>query len=74
MMKRKNTDKSIENDQNALEVFDIFNSTLKTNLRISDRISNFELVNSEILRDGLGIRLSYKEIEAQQTKKWEAGD
>ena len=74
MTKKKNTDKTIKNDENALKALSIFNSNLKTNLKISDRISNFELVNSEILGDGLGIRLGYKEIEGQQTKKWETGD
>ena len=74
MTKKKNTDKTIKNDENALKALSIFNSNLKTNLKISDRISNFELVNSEIVADELGIRLSYKEIEGQQTKKWETGD
>jgi len=74
MTKKKNTDKTIKNDENALKALSIFNSNLKTNLKISDRISNFELVNSEIVADELGIRLGYKEIEGQQTKKWETGD
>ena len=74
MTKKKNTDKTIKNDENALKALSIFNSNLKTNLKISDRISNFELVNSEIVADELGMRLGYKEIEGQQTKKWETGD
>ena len=74
MTKKKNTDKTIKNDENTLKALSIFNSNLKTNLKISDRISNFELVNSEIVADELGIRLGYKEIEGQQTKKWETGD
>ena len=74
MTKKKNTDKTIKNDENALKALSIFNSNLKTNLKISDRISNFELVNSEIVADELGIRLGYKEIEGHQTKKWETGD
>jgi len=73
-MEKKNSDKTIKNVENGQKALSIFNSTLKTNLKISDRISNFELINSEILGDGLGIRLCYKEIKGQQLKKWEIGD
>jgi len=41
------------------DAFKIFNSILKTNLKKSDRFSNFKFFNSEIYGDGAGFRIGY---------------
>ena len=43
------------------EVFNIFNSILKTKLKKSDRFSNFRFTNSQMFGDGLGVSLAYSD-------------
>ena len=48
-----------------------FNSTLVINQKISTKIADFELVNSELRENGAAIRLNYREIKSKKTKKWQ---
>ena len=43
------------------EVFNIFNSILKTKLKKSDRFSNFRFISSRMFGDGLGVSLAYSD-------------
>jgi hypothetical protein len=43
------------------DVFNIFNSILKTKLKKSDRFSNFRFTNSQMFGDGLGVSLAYSD-------------
>ena len=43
------------------DVFNIFNSILKTKLKKSDRFSNFRFISSRMFGDGLGVSLAYSD-------------
>ena len=51
-----------------------FNSTLGINQKISTKIADFELVNSELRENGDAIRLNYREIKSKKTKKWQINE
>mgnify|MGYP003688733135 FL=1 len=51
-----------------------FNSTLGINQKISTKIADFELVNSELRENGAAIRLNYREIKSKKTKKWQINE